>query len=175
MKGWAMWLPLGLFAALLVVVATGLSRPADRTIRSAMVGKPVPDFDLPPAVAGKPSLSSASLRTGQPRLVNVFASWCLPCIAEAPQLMRLKAAGVPIDAVAIRDKPSAVASFLARHGDPYQRIGDDKISAVQLALGSSGVPETFVVDGRGTIVAQHIGELRAEDVPMIERALERAR
>lgn len=170
-RRWLVWLPLCAFGVVVTVVAWGLWRPADRTVRSAMVGKPLPDFTLAPIAPGKPGLSTADFRRGQPRLLNVFASWCVPCIAEAPQLMTLKAAGVPIDAIAIKDTPQDIGNFLRRNGDPYARIGSDVHSRVQLALGSSGVPETFVVDGRGIIVAQHVGDIRADDVPAILRAL----
>ena len=105
----------------------------------------------------------------------MFASWCIPCIAEAPQLLKLKQAGVEIDAVAIRDTPDAIADFLARNGDPYASIGDDKASSVQLALGSSGVPETFVIDGQGRIVQQHVGDIRADEVPGLIAAVRNAR
>ena len=171
MKGRVIWAPLLVFVAFAGVIAWGLYKPADRTIWSAMVGKPVPDFVLPAMIPGKPGVASADFRKGQPRLLNVFASWCVPCIAEAPQLMALRAAGVPIDAVAIKDTPADVTAFLRRNGDPYARIGSDPHSRVQLALGSSGVPETFVVDGRGIIVKQHVGDIRADDVPELLRAL----
>ncbi|MEG3150371.1 redoxin family protein [Sphingomonas sp. ZT3P38] len=169
-----LWLPFGAFALLFAVVASGLIAPADRTVKSAMVGKPLPAFALPPIIPTKPGIATAAFRQGKPRLLNVFASWCVPCIAEAPQLMQLKALGVPIDAIAIRDTGPAIEGFLRRNGDPYERIGDDKVSAVQLSLGSSGVPETFVIDGRGRIVQQHIGDIRAEDVPKILEALQAA-
>jgi cytochrome c biogenesis protein CcmG/thiol:disulfide interchange protein DsbE len=168
-------MPLAAFVLCFGVVAYGLLRPADRTVRSAMIGRSLPKFSLPPMVAGKPGLGSASFSQGQPRLLNVFASWCIPCIAEAPQLMQLKGMGVPIDAIAIRDTGPAIQGFLQRNGDPYDRIGDDKVSAVQLSLGSSGVPETFVIDGQGRIVKQHVGEIRPEDVPDILTALQAAR
>lgn len=175
MKRWLIWVPLAVFAGVLWLVASGLATPADRTIRSALVGKALPSFSLPASVPGKPGLGTANFREGKPRLLNVFASWCVPCAAEAPQLMALKRAGVPIDAIAIRDKGADVTRFLGRYGDPYERIGDDRASAVQLALGSSGVPETFVIDGRGLIMLQHVGDIRADDVPAILRALESAR
>jgi cytochrome c biogenesis protein CcmG/thiol:disulfide interchange protein DsbE len=108
-------------------------------------------------------------------VVNIFASWCIPCIAEAPQLLQLARQGVPIDAIAIRDRPQDVAAFLAKWGDPYQRIASDTDSRVQMALGSSGVPETFVVDGKGVIRYQHIGDVRAETVPEIVKAYEAAK
>jgi len=174
MKRWVVWLPFALFAGLFVVVASGLIAPASHEVRSAMVGKPLPDFSLPSILPGKPGLGSAVFRQGKPRLLNVFASWCIPCAAEAPQLARLKAMGVAIDAVAIRDTGPDIQRFLARYGDPYDRIGDDPESAVQLALGSSGVPETFVIDGQGKILLQHIGEVRSEDVPKILAAVGQA-
>ena len=167
MKRWLLWLPFVGFVLLFAVVTFGLKAPADRAVKSAMVGKPLPDFVLPGIVPGKPGLSSRDFTPGKPRLLNVFASWCLPCIAEAPQLMALKQAGVEIDAVAVRDTPEDLQAFLARNGDPYARIGDDKQSSVQLSIGSSGVPETFLIDSRGKIVEQHIGDIRADDVPDI--------
>jgi cytochrome c biogenesis protein CcmG, thiol:disulfide interchange protein DsbE len=99
-------------------------------------------------VAGVPGLSSADYAKGKPRLLNVFASWCLPCAVEAPQLAALRQAGVEIDGIAIRDRSEDVAAFLERYGNPFTRIGRDDVSAVQLALGSSGVPETFIAMGR---------------------------
>src|SRR3546814_3417051 len=85
----------------------------------------MPLFDLPPATAGVEGLKSSQLADGRPRLVNVFASWCIPCRAEAPQLEALKAAGVPIDGIAIRDRPEDVAMFLREYGNPFDRIGAD--------------------------------------------------
>ena len=169
------WAPLAFFALVFALVAGGLIKPGDRAVHSAMVGKPVPAIALPPLLPNRGGLTNKDLAGGRPRLINVFASWCIPCIAEAPNLMRLKAAGVEIDAIAVRDTPEAVLAFLARNGDPYARIGDDKQSAAQLALGSSGVPETFVVDSRGIIVDQHIGDIRDDDVPKLLAALEAAR
>jgi cytochrome c biogenesis protein CcmG/thiol:disulfide interchange protein DsbE len=170
-----LWLPLAMFLAFLAVVAFGLRHPTDSTIRSQLVGQPVPSFALPPGVPGKPGVDSASLANGTPHVVNIFASWCVPCIAEAPQLMELARRGVPIDAVAVRDRPEDIAAFLAKWGDPYRRIGSDANSKVQLALGSSGVPETFIIDGRGIIRHQHIGDIRSEHVPEILAAYEAAK
>lgn len=174
MKRALLWLPLGAFALLFAVVASGLFRPSDHLVHSQMVGKPLPRFDLPSMVPEAPGLSSASLADGKPRLLNVFASWCIPCMAESPNLMALKQQGVEIDAVAVRDTPQNVGDFLERFGNPYSRIGDDRQGAVQLALGSSGVPETYVIDGHGRIVEQHIGDVRADDVPDLLAALKKA-
>jgi cytochrome c biogenesis protein CcmG/thiol:disulfide interchange protein DsbE len=169
-----LWVPLALFGLFFGVVASGLIRPSSTTITSKMIGKPLPTFSLPPAHPPQPGLGSASFKAGQPRLLNIFASWCIPCIAEAPVLLKLAQRGVPIDAIAIRDRPEDVQRFLTRNGNPYQRIGSDVQSSVQMALGSSGVPETFVIDGKGIIRHQHIGDIREEDLPEIMAALRAA-
>ena len=169
------FLPLLILIAIVGALAWRLSSPPDEKIASKMVGQPVPAFKLAPATVGKPGLSSADLATGQPRLINVFASWCVPCIAEAPLLVELKRQGMPIDAIAVRDRPEDVADLLARHGDPFERIGADPESRVQLALGSSGVPETFVVDGRGIMRYQHMGLIEPGDVATIVREWEAAK
>lgn len=166
-RGWSLWLPLALFAGFVVLVLIQLRQPADTQVRSALVGKPLPDFALGPAVPARPGLARADLATGRPRLLNIFASWCIPCAAEAPQLAALARRGVEIDGVAIRDRPDDLAGFLERNGDPYARIGADPVGTVQLMIGSSGVPETFVIDGAGVIRYQHIGEIRPEQVPLI--------
>lgn len=165
MKGrWLTWLPLVLFGALAALFIGGLLRPDDRVIESKMVGKPLPAFALPAAASDRPALASTEFAKGKPRLLNIFASWCVPCAAESPQLATLRQAGVPIDGIAIRDAREDVDRFLARYGNPYDHIGLDARSSVQLALGSSGVPETFLIGGDGKILHQHIGDIRAEDV-----------
>lgn len=171
---WTLWLPLALFSGLVALFLVGMLRPADRDVASAMIGKPVPDFALRAAVPDRRGFASTEMATGKPRLLNIFASWCIPCAVEAPQLARLAAAGVAIDGIAIRDRPEDVRAFLARHGNPFARIGADDVSAVQVALGSSGVPETFVIDARGIIRYQHIGEIRPEHVPLLLEKLEEA-
>lgn len=170
---WTMWLPLALFAVFVALVAYNLVKPASRDVPSRFVGQPLPAFDLKPASDDRPGLSRADM-TGRPRLLNVFASWCVPCAAEAPQLAQLAAAGVEIDGIAIRDHKADLAVFLGRYGNPYARIGADDVSAVQLAIGSSGVPESFIVDGKGVIRYQHIGDIRSEDIPMILAKLKEA-
>ncbi|TMM49057.1 DsbE family thiol:disulfide interchange protein [Qipengyuania marisflavi] len=172
---WRLWIPLALFAGFLALSAYQLNQPKDEFVESRMVGRQLPYFDLAPAMPNQPGLASAQFTDGTPRLLNVFASWCLPCIAEAPQLERLQREGAEIVGVAIRDRPADVARFLAQNGNPYSAIGSDDLSALQLELGSSGVPETFVIDGKGMIRYQHIGDIRAGDVPMLLGKLREAR
>jgi cytochrome c biogenesis protein CcmG/thiol:disulfide interchange protein DsbE len=169
-KRGVLWLPLVGFVLLFAVIAGGLFRPADRTVRSALIGKSLPAFVLAPIVPNKPGVANPARGDG-PRLLNIFASWCVPCTAEAPQLMRLRRAGVMIEGLAIRDTGPALEAFLRRNGDPYTAIGDDRASAVQLALGSSGVPETFLVDRDGIVRAQYVGDIRPEQVDAIAAAV----
>jgi cytochrome c biogenesis protein CcmG/thiol:disulfide interchange protein DsbE len=175
MRRLILWVPFAIFAVIGVVVAVGLIRPSERLIPSRLVGKALPAFELPPAMPGRATMRRGDFGTGQPRLLNIFASWCVPCIAEAPQLMQLARQGIPIDAVAIRDRPQDVARFLGQWGDPYRNIALDADATLQLAIGSSGVPETYVIDGAGTIRYQHIGAINPTDMPRILEAFEAAR
>ena len=174
MTGWRLWVPLLVFAGFIGLAGYMLTKPKDEFVESRMVGQALPYFALRPATENRPGLASETFADGQPRLLNIFASWCLPCAAEAPQLARLAAAGVPIAGVAIRDRREDVNRFLAQYGNPYTAIGADDLSEVQLAIGSSGVPETFVIDGKGRIAYQHIGDIRADDVPKILEELQKA-
>ena len=175
MSKWLRFLPVALLALFVAGVMWRLANPPDSTIQSEMVGKPVPEFAAAQVLPGKPALASADLADGRPKLVIIFASWCVPCIAEAPVLAELERRGVPIVGLAIRDRPEDVGRFLERHGDPFERIGGDPESKVQMAFGSAGVPETFVVDGRGIVTMQHVGPIEPDDVPNIVRAVEEAR
>lgn len=174
-RPWLLWLPLAVIAFIGGLAIYGLAVPKDEQVHSAMIGRKLPEFALPEAAPGVLPLSNKDMVDGKPRLLNIFASWCIPCKAEAPQLEMLKAAGVEIDAIAIRDRPEDVAAFLTEFGNPYRRIGSDSEMAVQLKLGSSGVPETYVIGGDGTILFQHIGDIRAEHVPMLVEKLKSAK
>lgn len=170
-RHWLLFVPLALVALLFGMFLYRMNAPDDRLVASRWIDRPMPQFDLPPATPGIAGLKSADLADGRPRLVNIFASWCVPCKAEAPQLEALAKAGIPIDGIAIRDRPEDVAAFLAEVGNPFDRIGSDMHSSVQIAMGSSGVPETFLVDGRGVIREQIQGVITPEMVPEIKRKL----
>ncbi len=157
--------PLALFAAFLIVVGFGLRHDPHREVRSALIGQPAPVFDLPGYDATHPGLATSDLAHGTVTVVNIFASWCLPCRVEAPQLAQLARQGVVVHGLAIKDSPDGLATFFRNYGNPYRRIGRDDDGRAQIGWGSSGVPETFVIDGKGIVRHQHIGEIRADDVP----------
>jgi len=171
-----LWLPLGIVAIVLVIFIRPLfQQQSEHVVRSGLIGRQVPDFDLPAGMPGRPGLSSAALRRGQPHIVNVFASWCLPCRVEAPQLEALARRGIPIDGIAVRDRQHDLAAFLSTYGDPFRTIGADLDRRVQMDIGSAGVPETFVIDGSGVIRHQHIGAIMENDLPTLVAAYEAAR
>jgi cytochrome c biogenesis protein CcmG/thiol:disulfide interchange protein DsbE len=169
------FIPLAVLALLVAGLVWRLATPVDTNVHSRLDGQPVPQFALAPILPGKPGLSSTDLANGGPHLLNVFASWCVPCVTEVGVLKQLQSRGVAVDGIAIRDRATDLADFLARNGDPYERIGSDPQSKVQIDLGSSGVPESFIVDGKGVIRYQHIGPIDASEVPMILAKLEQAK
>lgn len=171
---WFLWGLVGLMVALFALFAVMLVKPKDDFVHSTMIGQAMPAFALPPAIQQLPGLATTDLADGHPHLLNVFASWCVPCAAEAPQLALLQRSGAPLVAVAVRDRPEDLAAFFQRYGNPFSRIGADNVRTVQFLIGSSGVPETFVVDGKGVIRQQHIGEIRPEDVPRLLEELRKA-
>jgi cytochrome c biogenesis protein CcmG, thiol:disulfide interchange protein DsbE len=155
------YIPLLVFIVIAVFFAIGLTMNP-RDIPSPLIGKPVPDFSLPPVKGGTLGLSSADLR-GQVSLVNVFASWCVACREEHPVLLGLKAKGiVPIHGLNYKDKPDDARAWLDQLGDPYTRIGADISGRVGIDWGVYGVPETFIVDRNGMIVHKHIGPITPE-------------
>ena len=133
-------------------------------VPSALIDKPTPAFDLPGLVDGEPGLSRADL-VGQVSLVNVFASWCLPCRVEHPVLMRLaREEGIPVYGLNWKDKPAAASAWLAELGNPFLRIGVDATGRAGIDWGVYGVPETYVVDAAGVIRLKHVGPLSERDV-----------
>lgn len=168
-------IPIVLLLWLVAGFAWRLIKPADPAVPSQLVERSLPSFKLAAAAPGKAGFSSSDLAAGRPRLLNIFASWCVPCAAEAPVLNELKRRGVEINAIAVRDTPDAISGFLRQHGDPYARIGSDPQSDTQIALGSSGVPETFVIDSHGVIRRQYIGPLTTANVSGVLHELEQLR
>ena len=151
-------LPLGLFAIMVGFLWQGLGRnPAE--LPSAMVGRPVPQFLLPPVGGRGDGLATRDL-VGQVSLVNVFASWCTACRAEHPLFMSLsRNRVVPVHGLNYKDRPADAVRWLAELGNPYRRTGADRDGRVAIEWGVYGVPETFVVDARGRIVYRHVGPI----------------
>jgi cytochrome c biogenesis protein CcmG/thiol:disulfide interchange protein DsbE len=141
-----------------------------RGVPSPIVGQKAPMFDLPGQPPGR-GFSSADLASGHPVLVNFFASWCVPCVNEHPNLMALSQAGLPIWAIAYKDGADKAAQFIQRHGDPYARIARDEPGRVAIDWGVYGVPESFLVDGAGVVRWHWAGPL---DDEIIENRLQPA-
>jgi cytochrome c biogenesis protein CcmG/thiol:disulfide interchange protein DsbE len=154
--------PALVFLAIAVMFFVGLGRDP-QIVPSALIGKPVPRFALPPLLESKPGLESADL-SGRVVLVNLFASWCLPCREEHPLLNRLAAQGVTLYGIDYKDKPDAARGWLENLGDPYQRIGADRDGRAAIDWGVYGVPETFVVDAAGTIQYKQVGPLTPDAI-----------
>ena len=166
-------LPLGVFGGLAAMFAVGLGRDSTK-IPSALIGKPVPPFALPPVQGRTLGLSSTDLG-GDVSLVNVFASWCAPCRQEHPLFLDLKKRGtIPLHGINYKDRPEDASSWLNELGDPYTRTGADRDGRVAIDWGVYGVPETFIVDRSGVIAYKHIGPLTSEALngtilPLVER------
>jgi len=133
-----------------------------RGLPSMLIGKKLPSFDLPgaarPGGGAFQGFSSVEIRAAhRPVLVNFFASWCIPCVEEAPVLMQLKADGVPIYGIAYKDRRTA--NFLNQNGNPYTRVGSDEPGRVAIEFGLYGVPETYVVDADGIVRFRWSGAL----------------
>ncbi|MGI4950349.1 MAG: DsbE family thiol:disulfide interchange protein [Janthinobacterium lividum] len=124
-------------------------------VPSPLLGKPVPDFTLPGLAAhqgfGAADLLAQLRAGGRPMLVNFFASWCVPCVIEHPELMALSREGLPIWGIAYKDKPEAASGFVAQRGNPFQRIAADQPGRVAIDWGVYGVPESYLVDAGGVI------------------------
>lgn len=154
----ALLVPLLLFASVTIFLAIGL-RLDPREVPSPLIGKPVPEFSLPPVRGRLLGLATIDLK-GEVSLVNVFASWCVACRAEHPLLMRVQREGiVPVHGLNYKDRPEDAARWLDEMGDPYTRTGADLDGRVAIDWGVYGVPETFVVDRDGRIAYKHIGPI----------------
>ena len=153
-RRFALAIPLVLFVSIAVLLAIGLTLNP-REVPSPLIGKPVPVFSLPPVLGRKLGLSDKDLE-GDISVVNVFASWCVPCREEHPLIQRL-AKEVPVHGLNYKDRPEDAARWLDELGDPYTRTGADLNGRVGIDWGVYGVPETFVVDKHGMIRHKVIG------------------
>ncbi len=152
--------PVLAFVGLMAVFAFGL-RYDPSHITSTLIDRPLPQFALP-AVRDNQGLTTADFR-GQPMLLNVFASWCVSCRLEHALLLQMKDQGVTINGLDWKDDAADGARYLASNGDPYSKAGNDKSGRTGIDLGVAGVPETFIVDGKGKVRYKFIGPLDASD------------
>jgi cytochrome c biogenesis protein CcmG/thiol:disulfide interchange protein DsbE len=179
--GWVI-VPLIVFGALVGIFAFALQTGDPSKLPSALIGKTAPTTQFP-GLAGLlaeekpvPGFSSAELVTGQPTVVNFWASWCVPCAEEQPLLVELqKRSGVALYGVNYKDDPVAARRFLGRYGNPFAAVGTDDKGRGAIEWGVYGMPETFVLNGKGEIVFKHVGPISAQSIetklmPAIERA-----
>jgi DsbE subfamily thiol:disulfide oxidoreductase len=131
-------------------------------IPSVMINRPMPDFRLASLTEGKPDVSAAGLK-GRVVLIDIFASWCLPCRVEHPLLAEIKKAGIDLIGINYKDKPQNARGWLQEMGDPYDAIGMDGDGRVAIDFGTYGVPESYLIDKQGVIRFKQIGPL-TEDV-----------
>ena len=153
-----------IFAGLAAMFMIGMQRENPDELPTAMAGKPAPAVQMV-NLADLPSFSDATLKDGQVKLVNFWASWCAPCMVEHPNLEAMAAEGIAIYGVNYKDKPEAALKFLAELGNPYAGIGRDENGRMGLNWGVYGVPETYLIDGEGRIVMRHAG-------PITQRVIE---
>lgn len=162
MKRLLFLVPIVAFVALMGVFLAGLGRDPTR-LPSMMIGKAVPQFDLPAVRPDGRGFATADL-DGRPALINFYASWCVACRVEHPMLMRLRAEGVAIHGVDWKENETGPGfQWLQIRGDPYIRVGDDRSGRTGIDMGVSAVPETFVVDKRGVVRYRHVGAITPED------------
>jgi cytochrome c biogenesis protein CcmG/thiol:disulfide interchange protein DsbE len=162
MSRWLAALPLIALGALALLFGLFALKHDPHVQPHALVGKPLPEVTLPSLDDGRP-VRLREVAAGGPVLVNVFASWCAPCELEAPVLMQLKAKGVKLVGVAYKDAPDNTKAFLGRVGDPYVRRLVDRDGRAGIELGVTGVPETYLVDGQGMILAKYAAPLSDAD------------
>ena len=163
MRFWIAVIPLVLFAALAGVFLMNIGKDTS-VVPSALLDKPAPDFQLPPLPGRDRGLSRADISKGEVSVLNVFASWCIPCRAEHPLLTRLsREADVPVYGLNYKEKdPLDGVNWLDDLGDPYTAVGMDLSGRTGIDFGVYGVPETFIIDGSGQIRYKHVGPVTNE-------------
>ncbi len=169
-------IPAGVFAILALLLGFGLGNDPGE-IPSVLMGKPLPAFTLPTLDAQASGLATDNLIAGQVSVINIFASWCLPCRVEHPLLAEIaKREGVALYGIAYKDEAEDTRRFLDELGNPFQRIGADTDGRTGIELGIYGVPETFFIGPDGIVRYKHIGPILPEHMndriwPLIEKLL----
>jgi cytochrome c biogenesis protein CcmG/thiol:disulfide interchange protein DsbE len=155
--------PIVVFAGIAIFFFAGLrerATVAPDELPSVLIGKPAPVTPLPALDAQARGFAPADLRSGHVSVVNVFASWCVPCREEAPALRTLsQIKGVALYGMVQKDTPAKARAFLADVGNPYSRIDLDANGRASIEWGVYGVPETFIVDPRGIVRLRYAGAI----------------
>ncbi|MCX8954961.1 DsbE family thiol:disulfide interchange protein [Ruegeria sp. NA] len=163
-----------IFGAFAVLAGIGMFREDPNALPSAREGQPAPPVVLT-EFPGKTLFDDETLRDGEVKLVNYWASWCAPCRVEHPNLEALAAEGIPVYGINYKDKLSSAEAFLADLGDPYLAMGRDEQGRMAIDWGLYGVPETYVIDGDGTIILRFAGPITQRVIEStIRPALEKA-
>ena len=154
---------LGGFVALLALLAIGL-RLNPREVPSPLIGKPAPGFELPLLLEPDKRFSEKDM-LGKVWILNVWASWCPPCLVEHPVVTQIARSGMaPLVGLNYKDAREDALPWLQRNGNPYQLIAFDRDGRIGIDYGVYGVPETYVIDRKGVIRYKHIGPLTADVV-----------
>jgi cytochrome c biogenesis protein CcmG/thiol:disulfide interchange protein DsbE len=171
--------PVAVFGILAYLLFDSLYGPPHDQLPSALLGKPVPSFSLPPLGSSATGFSREDLTAGHVTVLNVWASWCVPCRLEAPMLNRLKQlGGVALYGLVYKDEPERARQFLRETGNPFSRINLDSRGRAAIDWGVYDVPETFVIDRRGVVRLRYAGPI-TDDVlshvllPVIDKARRR--
>lgn len=172
-RPWMLIPLLGAFAVLSTLGIELVTKDGD-ALPSALIDRPVPEFALE-GVAGTPGFSTADLKRPGIKIVNVWASWCVPCRVEHPWIKALAEEGHTVFGLNYKDSTEGAEAFLEELGNPFARIGVDDSGRTGIDWGVYGVPETFIVDGEGRIRYKHVGPIQAGDLtkrilPAIEAA-----
>jgi cytochrome c biogenesis protein CcmG, thiol:disulfide interchange protein DsbE len=172
-RRWLVALPLVVFAALAALFLLRLYGGDPSKIPSALIGRPAPQTALP-ALEGLvrdgtqvPGLDPAAFK-GKVSLVNVWASWCVPCHDEAPLLTELaKDNRLQLIGINYKDAPDNARRFLGRYGNPFGIVGADTNGRASIEWGVYGVPETFIVGREGTIVYKLVGPVTPQNLDSV--------
>ena len=159
MSRMSLYIPLGVFAAILGLGYIGFNLGARNELPSALINKPFPEFQARLLESPETTLSREDL-LGRPTLINVWATWCPTCLSEHEQLMQIAAStDVVIVGVNYKDQPNKAKQWLAQYGNPYRWVLDDRDGLLGIEMGVYGAPETFLLDAQGDVIYKRVGDI----------------